>query len=227
MNKYLTWSGFRCFSVCFVPSSFGFFRCIRISEWTHLQFPLGFCGSDQLPSAVFKLILQIFCWLASFLFDRFDFLHSASFLICFCFFWILLLFSCCVWLPDFARFHFCSYFFDLLGFVLSTQFLQIFRCHILSSILLLVSGIALSIPKRLPKCNAAVSRMPSLWKPVHLRICVPCVILCRHVFSCFCLPLFFTRKRNSLTHYLHSSHLDLSLRRFSLRVGSFFFVPLL
>ena len=101
------------------------------------------------------------------------------------------------------------------------------RCHILSSILLLVSGIALSIPKRLPKCNAAVSRMPSLWKPVHLRICVPCVILCRHVFSCFCLPLFFTRKRNSLTHYLHSSHLDLSLRRFSLRVGSFFFVPLL
>lgn len=106
MNKYLTWSGFHCFSVCFVPSVFGFFRCIRISEWTHLQFPLGFCGSDQLPFAVFKLILQIFCWLASFLFDRFDYLHSASFLICFCFFWILLLFSCCVWLPDFARFRF-------------------------------------------------------------------------------------------------------------------------
>ena len=55
MNKYLTWSGFHCFSVCFVPSGFGFFRCIRISEWTHLQFPLGFCGSDQLPSAVFQI----------------------------------------------------------------------------------------------------------------------------------------------------------------------------
>lgn len=122
--------------------------------------------------------------LRHFFFDRFEFLHLASFLICFCFFWILLLFfSCCVWLPGFCQVRFLQllfWSFEVLSFRL--------RCYQLPVMLFFHScGYIRYCPFRFRNVFwnliAAFSRMPSLWKIPHLWLVFLCVILCRHVFS--------------------------------------------
>ena len=108
--------------------------------------------------------------------------------------------------------------------VLSTQHLQALVTP--SSILVRVFRYAASTSGRLLMFYLAYIPVPSLWKCV----AVTCVPLCDSLPACtqFCLFSFVHHKETrKLVHYLHSSHPDLSLRRFSLRVGSFFFVPLL
>ena len=164
--------------------------------------------------------------LRHFFFDRFEFLHLASFLICFCFFEFCFCFSVAFGFLDFARFRFLQllfWSFKVLSF--STQMLPA-SGDALFPFLRFYPVLPFSIPERLLKSNCCLFRMPSLWKILHLWLVFLCVILCRHVFS-FLFSFVLHKETILLTHYLHSSHLELSLRRFSLRVGSFFFVPLL
>ena len=126
---------------------------------------------------------------------------------------LILLFGICG--SDFC-FQMGGYFFDLFGFVLSTQSLQIFRfpfqglCD--NPVYFLISGCLLNILQQLYP-DAQFCERIFVW---FVFLICDSMLAC---VQCFCFPLFFTRKRNWLTHYSHSSHLDLSLRRISLVLG--------
>ena len=161
-----------------------------------LQFPVGFCGSEQLPSAfVSKLILRNICWLASFLMIDLVFCFQL-FLICVCFSGFCCCVFCCVWLPGFCQAQFWQLLFWLFG-TLSFR-LSIYKLwwHLLK-FLCVFSGMLLQLQDVFWCFILHIFRCPVYGSVLPLPVFL-CVILCRHVLSFVCFPLFITRKRENL-----------------------------
>ena len=152
-------------------------------------------------------------------------LQLACFLICVLLFgdFAVCLFSVAFGFLDVARFRFGSYFFDRLGICPFDSVLTSFGDTFFYSCLF---PVCLFNDRTSSVFKFAYAPVPSLWKDIP-NSCVP---LCDSLPACvqyFLFSFVLHKETMLLTHYLHSSHLDLSLRRCSLRVGSFFFVPLL
>lgn len=125
-------------------------------------------------------------------------MQLACFLICFCFFgFCCLLVFCCVWLPGFCQAQFFgSYFFDRLGIcpfdsVLTSSENIFFNSCACFRYAFSTTGRLLCLILHMLRCP--------VYRKMFSMPAFRCVILCRHVFSLFCFPLFFTRKR----FYLH------------------------
>ena len=227
LNKRLTWSGFHCFSSDYWLSGSGFVFCFCISE--RLLFARFLFAFADLKSAflLFSKWSLNFCWLASLHFSFGAFLQSASFLTCFLLFGSCFLLSSVAFGSGICLSVLQLLFWSFWHLPFSTQCFTSLRWFSFLSFLRLFPVLPYQLQNvfrnfMLPFPDAQFMKGLSLSD-----LCSVIWFSAGMYSTGFCFPLFITRKRKELVHYLHSSHLELSLRRSSLRVGVFFFVPLL